>query len=252
MAITAVMSPKLPLVDRDGFSLSVSDQASYARHWHVHDCPMLFWPRAGVIRSAWMDSANESEHTLTLAYGTAVLVPANIGHTMRSDTRLQRHGELYFAPELLRDCTVHGAILLDRASRAMLEAISAPELHPQSARQLVRAFIQQLACSRSLATDPVPTSTPEKLIQLFLAALESGNTLPSIDTAAMTLGLSTRSLQRQCLDQLGVTPVTLRRHILADAARAQLAKGASLSEVSMQLGFANSGHLNRLLKKTHR
>jgi len=187
------------------------------------------------------------EHTLTLAYGTAVLVPADMEHTMRSDTRLQQHGELYFAPDLLRDCKVHGAVLLDRASRAMLEAMSAPELHPQSASQLIRAFIPQLARSRPLSADPAPASASERLIQIFLAALESGNALPSIDAAAMTLGMSARSLQRQCLDQTGATPVTLRRRMLADAARTLLAQGVPLPEVSAQLDFANSGHLNRLL-----
>ncbi|MGB6104624.1 MAG: helix-turn-helix domain-containing protein [Pusillimonas sp.] len=247
MATIAVMSSKLPLVSRDGFSLDLSHQKSYTRPWHVHDCPMLFWPRAGVICGAWTDSAGEREHTLTLAYGTAVLVPANVGHAMRSDTRLQQHGELYFAPDLLRDCKVHGAVLLDRASRAMLEALSSPELHRQSASQLIRAFIQQLARSRPLAVNPVPTSAPERLAQLFLAALESGSPLPSIDAAAMALGLSARSLQRQCLEQLGAAPVTLRRRILAEAAQALLAKGMPLPEVSAQLGFANSGHLNRLL-----
>src|SRR5690606_21548346 len=112
---------------------------------------------------------------------------------------------------------------------------------------LIQAFIQQLARSRPLLADPAPTSALEKLVQFFQGGLESGDTLPSIDAAALALGMSTRSLQRQCFEQSGVTPETLRRRMQADAARTLLAKGTPLSEVSAHLGFANSGHLNRLL-----
>ncbi|WP_338127470.1 hypothetical protein [Cupriavidus pauculus] len=44
--------------------------------------------------------------------------------------------------------------------------------------------------------------------------------------------------------------MTVRRRVLATHARGLIAQGQSAASVSMDLGFASSGHLHRLLRET--
>lgn len=252
MDISAVESPKLQLVSQDGFAMSISRQASYEYHWHTHDCAMLMWPSTGGLRSAWMETPSGSQgvrkHTLSLTRGMAILIPADTAHCTRSDTRHQQHGELYLAPELLRACPARGPICLDAPSLAMLDALRSPALDAASAQWLLKALLAQLSMSHRIDHVAASMTLPQKMIDSFSDALDADRILPSVETMACTLGVSARTLQRLCLNELGKTPVAVRRQMLADRVRAQLLLGLPLAEVSMRFGFANSGHLTRLLK----
>ncbi|MNT34473.1 Helix-turn-helix domain protein [compost metagenome] len=87
------------------------------------------------------------------------------------------------------------------------------------------------------------------MVRRFHQALERDLPLPSIDAVANELGVSIRHLQRACLIEFGVTPVAVRRRILATHARALIAQGQSVARVSLDLGFSSSGHLHRLLRE---
>ncbi len=86
------------------------------------------------------------------------------------------------------------------------------------------------------------------MVEHFDAALEREQPLPSLADVANRLGVSLRTLQRQCEAEAAATPVALRRRLLAARARLLLREGQSLAQVSRRLDFANSGHLARLLK----
>lgn len=247
MDCSAPLSSKLGLTAQDGFALAASRQSRYAHHRHVHDCAMLLWPRTGALASIWGDG--ERRRHGRLVRGQALLVPAHVEHSSCSDSAVQQHGELYFAPELLRDCAAHGLLVLDGAAQAMLEALWKPAMSRRALPRLVDALVAQLATARQACPG---IEAPAKLARQWLegvrARLADGRPAPAIAESAGWLGVSTRTLQRACLDTYGRTPVALRRMLVAYAARARIAQGESVAWVSTELGFANSGHLGRLLR----
>lgn len=252
MTFSAHLSSKLPLVSQHGFALLHSRQPHYEFEWHTHDCAMLLWPQVGSLRSAWLGEGGDSlaqASRATLSRDTAVLLPRATAHHTLSGTQRQQHGELYLAPELLRgfDDTAR-ALHLDGATVAMLDALLAPALTPRSAEHLVRAIAGQLMSARSVALPLVRHSLAQRMTRGFALALEGDGAMPSVDAVACELGVSTRQLQRACQQELGASPVEVRRRMLAAHARTLLAGGQPFAEVSLQLGFVTSGHLGRLLR----
>ncbi len=243
------LSPKLPQLAAQGFALRHSRQAHYEFDWHVHDCAMLLWPRKGALQSAWREEGAPS-HTgfdqIRLARSQAILLPVSTAHRTQSATQQQEHGELYLAPEIARACTGRGAIRLDAAALSMLDALLAPALDPRAAEPLVLAVVRQIARARPLEVAQ-QRSPARQMLARFAQALDWNEPLPTIDAIACELGTSTRQLQRACQEELGQSPVALRRQMLAAHARRLLAAGLPLAQVSVQLGFATSGHLTRLL-----
>ncbi|WP_076998393.1 helix-turn-helix domain-containing protein [Variovorax sp. KK3] len=251
MTAVARLSSKLPLVARTGFALGHSRQPHYECEWHSHDCAMLLWPQLGGLRSAWLDEGAGSAleaRTARLTRSTAVLLPSSTAHRTVAETARQHHGELYLAPELVRSLKQPTAIRLDGATLAMLDALLSPALAPRSAEALVRAIVLQLEATKPVALPLQSDSLAQALLRRIASALAQERALPSIDALACELGVSTRQLQRACRQELGTSPIALRRRMLAAHARALLTRGMPFSQVSAQLGFANSGHLGRLLR----
>lgn len=246
------LSPKLHLTTKHGFALHDSRQPAFHRAWHIHDCGMLLWPRMGRLKTAWNDVGGEPDapHAVSLVRGTAVLLPATTSHLTASEQGRQQHGELYLPPDRLPAGRRFGAMHLDAATIAMLEGLLSPGIAMTSAAWLVRAIVEQLAASRPLAMPEAPSSVAMRMVRRFHQALERDLPLPSIDAVASELGVSIRHLQRACQIEFGVTPVTVRRRVLATHARGLIAQGKSAASVSMDLGFASSGHLHRLLRET--
>lgn len=246
------LSPKLPQLAAQGFALRHSRQAHYEFDWHVHDCAMLLWPRKGALHSAWQPEGAGGGSTthfaqMRLARSQAIILPLATAHRTQSATQEQEHGELYLAPEIARTLNGRGAIRLDGAALSMLDALLAPALDPRAAEPLVLAVVRQIA--RAQPQEPTPPDSPtQQMLARFTQALDWNEALPSIDTIACELGTSTRQLQRACQAELGVSPVALRRQLLAAHAQQLLAAGLPLARVSGQLGFATSGHLTRLLR----
>ncbi|SDC71994.1 AraC-type DNA-binding protein [Cupriavidus sp. YR651] len=251
MADIPRLSPKLHLTADLGYALHYSRQPDFRREWHTHDCGMLLWPRMGSLRTAWDDRAGEGDvpHTATLARGTAVLLPTATTHLTVSQPGRQQHGELYLPPERLRGCRQFGAIHLDAATLAMLEALLTPTLAASSGALLVRAIVEQILAGAPLALPEEPASVALRMVRRFVAALERDAPLPSIDGVASELGVSIRQLQRACQLEFGASPVAVRRRVLATHARTLINEGRTLASVSVQLGFASSGHLGRLLRE---
>jgi AraC-like DNA-binding protein len=258
MKITATLSPKLPLLARHGFALGLSREPHYEFEWHRHDCAMLLWPRLGSLRTAWLDdgarpaAAQTETETARLIRSTALLLPPGTAHQTKCEAARQQHGELYLAPELLGRGAPLGALRLDAAALALLDALLAPGLSAPSAAHLVPAIVAQLQAAQPLRLVAEPASLPQRMIRRLAAALEADETLPPIDTVAGELGVSTRQLQRSCHQEFGASPVELRRRLLAAHARSLLDAGRPLADVSRQLGFTTSGHLTRLLRGVHR
>ena len=243
------LSPKLPQLAAQGFALRHSRQPHYEFDWHVHDCAMLLWPRKGALHSAWRPEGVGAVpgEQMRLARSQAILLPVATAHRTQSATQQQEHGELYLAPEIARTLTGHGAIRLDAAALSMLDALLAPALDPRAAEPLVLAVVRQIARAQPLQPAR-PRSPARQMAARFAQALDWGEPLPGIDAIACELGTSTRQLQRACQEEWGQSPVALRRQMLAAHARQLLATGLPLAQVSLQLGFATSGHLTRLLK----
>ncbi|WP_245001833.1 helix-turn-helix transcriptional regulator [Cupriavidus pinatubonensis] len=251
MADVPHLSPKLHLTATHGFALHDSRQPGFRREWHIHDCGMLLWPRMGRLRTLWEEMPGESDgrHAATLVRGTAVLLPASTSHLTASEPGRQQHGELYLPPDRLAGCRPFGAVRLDAATIAMLEALLAPTISASSASWLVRAIVEQIMASRPLAMPEEPASLALRMVRRFTVALERDLRLPSVDAVAAELGVSVRHLQRACRIEFGVSPVAVRRRMLATHARALIAAGWSAASVSVHLGFASSGHLHRLLRE---
>ncbi|HEY0201329.1 MAG TPA: helix-turn-helix transcriptional regulator [Burkholderiaceae bacterium] len=245
------LSSKLELIAQTGFALAASRQPRYVFHWHEHDCAMLIWPRAGALDSAWQDE-NGVRHRCRLVPGQALLLPSYVEHSTRAESIAQQHGQLYLAPELLRTCQADGALQLDGAAQAMLDALWKPALSATAQPLLVKALIAQLDASHRLHAQTHVLQTPLSLahqwMELLLARLEEGQPLPPIAESASALGASTRTLQRACLEVYGQAPIALRRKVLAQAARQRIAMGEPVARVSAELGFSSSGHLGRLLR----
>lgn len=256
MPITAPLSSKLALISAQGFAFRESRQPDYRFEWHTHDCAMLLWPRLGRLKSAWMAPGHDSDRAPGLAdsraarlvRGSAVLLPVCAAHLTVSDSGRQQHGELYLPPDSLHECRHFGALRLDGATIAMLDALLAPTLTTASAALLVRAIVAQVLSSRPLALPPAPVSIGSRMVQCFMLALEYEAALPAVEAVACELGVSTRQLQRAAQEEFGASPVSIRRRLLAAHARALLGEGHSLARVSERLGFATSGHLSRLLR----
>lgn len=248
MTSQTVLSSKLDLIAQDGFSLAASRQPGYVFRWHTHDCAMLLWPRAGVLEVAWETAQGGARERLVR--GQALLLPPHVAHRTRSDSVIQQHGELYLAPALLQSCSTGGAFLLDGAAQAMLDALWMPALSARASPSLVQALIAQLTHRRvqGMALVSAP-GVARRWLDLLRACVAAGQAMPSVAESALQLGVSMRTLQRACLEDVGQSPVTLRRTMLADVARSRLAAGESLAWVSTELGFANSGHLGRLLRE---
>ncbi|SAI69597.1 Adenosine deaminase [Bordetella ansorpii] len=245
------LSSKQGLIARTGFALAASRQPRYAFHWHEHDCAMLLWPRAGALDSAWRDE-DGARRRCRLVRGQALLLPSYVEHSTRAHSISQQHGELYLAPELVRACQAGGVFQLDGAAQAILDALWQPSLSSAAQPMLVAALISQLAASRRLHEQAGAAQAPRPLsrqwMDLLKARLEAGQPLPAIAESANALGASTRTLQRDCQEVYGQSPVALRRRLLAQAARQRIAMGEPLARVSAELGFASSGHLGRLLR----
>lgn|GEM_PF-783299 len=251
MAISAYMSSKLPMASQAGFALQLSQQPKYEYRWHMHDCAMLLWPRLGGLKTTWANAENAEPSeagSITLTRGIALLLPASVAHRTRSETIRQHHGELYLAPELIDLTQLMGPVHLDGSSQAMLEALMSPVLKPSSAEWLVKALVEQLGSSRRLEVAPASEALSSQMMRTFVRGLDDGCEMPSVEAVACLLGVSTRTLQRVCQDELGVSPVAARRRLLATRAIEMLNCGHRLSAVSTTLGFANSGHLTRLLE----
>lgn len=250
------LSPKLHLTAAHGFALHHSRQPAFRREWHEHDCGMLLWPRMGRLKTVWdapadagsTEAAIDSRHAATLARGAAVLLPASTSHLTASEHQQQQHGELYLPPERMPGQR-YGAMRLDGPTIAMLDALLAPGISQASASWLVRAIVEQIVTSRPLALPVEPASMAQRMVRRFAQALECDLPLPSIDAVASEFGVAIRQLQRACQIEFGTTPVALRRRVLAAHARALIAAGRSPASVSVQLGFASSGHLHRLLRE---
>lgn len=245
-AQSVYLSSKLALIQSSGYACLHDREARFERRWHSHDCAMLLWPRSGSLVTAW--AGDRSAQTATLTRNTALLLPAGTAHQTLAGTARQRHGELYLASELLRPlCAAFGALQLDGAAVAMLEALLHPAARPHGAEHLVRAIMTQLAS----AARPAPVTQPspaQQMLRGFALALEQEGTVATIDAVAAGLGISVRQLQRACQQEWNLSPVTVRRMMVARHARMLMAQGHSLSAVSVRLGFANSGHLGRLLR----
>lgn len=252
MTPSVYLSPKLALTAAQGFALSWSKQPRYRRDWHMHDCAMLLWPQTGGLKTIWLDATSSAGagRTMHLARTGALLLPASTAHHTRASTRSQRHGELYFAAERLGSRARFGALQLDGATVSLLDALVAPSLAPDAADSLVDAIVRQLSLgpSRALAPGHASPSLGRRMAECFAHALDWDLPLPQIDAVARELGVSSRQLQRTCQQEFGASPVDVRRHLLAARARALLAQGLPLSQVSRQLGFTSSGHLGRLLR----
>lgn len=259
------LSAKRDLLGSEGFLLSGNRQPQYQFNWHEHDCPMLIWVSAGSLESCWhsvvssedphLDGLDPSSLTLppfksqlTLQPGMALLLPAAAAHANRTRTNHQQHGQLYLEPDLLRACPVQGAFYLDAPARSMLATLTMTELSAQSRAQLVRALLPQLEHGHPVPKSaPAELSVPQRLCALLSAALNEGERPPSLEDLAAVIGISMRSLQRHCLQELGCSPLQLRRRLIAKTAMNMLAKGMQFAEVSRALDFASSGHLTRLL-----
>lgn len=250
MTATVHLSPKLALTAPSGFTLHRSGQPHYTRDWHAHDCAMLLWPLAGGLHATWQAADAAAPAAARLARARALLLPAATAHHTRASTPSLQHGELYLAPELLGRQARFGALQLDGALQALLDALLAPALDARSAAPLVEAIVRQIRFgpSRALAAEPAPAGLAERMLQRFAQALEREQTLPQIDAMAQSLGVSVRQLQRACEQAFGASPVALRRRLLAARARALMAQGCTLAQASQALGFASSGHLGRLLR----
>ncbi|MES2186707.1 MAG: helix-turn-helix domain-containing protein [Pseudomonadota bacterium] len=253
MAPTAPLSSKLTATASQGFALLLSRQPHYHFDWHVHDCAMLLWPQTGALDSRWLAEPGMAPQALQLVRSTALLLPASAAHSTRSGTPRQRHGELYLRPELLGVRSRYGAFRLDGAALAMLDALAAPALSPAGAEPLVDAIVAQLAARRPAQWLAIPAPAgggplSGRMLHRFARALEQELPLPGVEAVADELGVSVRRLQRACTAELGSSPVAVRRRLLAARARELLAQGMALAGASQQLGFAHSGHLNRLLR----
>ncbi|MFN9474319.1 helix-turn-helix domain-containing protein [Acidovorax sp.] len=245
------LSPKLPQLAAQGFALRHSRQAHYEFDWHVHDCAMLLWPRKGALRSAWQHEGGSGDGTgfeqMLLTRSQAVLLPVAPALRTPSSTPQQEPGELYLAPEIACTLNGRGALRLDAAALSMRDALLAPALDVRAAEPLVQAVVRQITRARPL--ELARTLSPARqMAARFAQALDWNEPLPGIDAIACELGTSTRQLQRACQDEFGQSPVALRRQMLAAHARRLLTTGLPLAQVSVQLGFATSGHLTRLLK----
>lgn len=249
------LSPKLHMTAKLGFALHDSRQPAFRRDWHMHDCSMLLWPCTGSLKAVWDATPDTCEQTpdgrqaTTLVRGMAVLLPANTSHLTVSLHRHQHHGELYLPPDRTPHGRRHGALRLDAPTMAMLEALLAPSISERSATWLVRAVVEQIEAGRPLAVADTPATVAVRMVRRFIQALEHDQPLPLIDAVASELGISVRQLQRACQDELGATPVAIRRRVLATHARALMDAGRSPASVSVQLGFASSSHLHRLLRE---
>lgn len=247
MSQSIYLSSKQALIEPHGYAWLHDRQARYERRWHSHDCAMLLWPTSGSLNAAWAGT-----QAATLTRNTALLLEAGTPHQTLSGTAQQRHGELYLASDLLRPMgAALGALRLDGATVAMLDALLHPALQAQGAERLVRLIMAQLAS----AARPVPVSRPTHAVQMlhaFTEALAQDSAVSSIEAIAARMGISVRQLQRSCQREWGLSPVAVRRWVVAHHARALMAEGQSLAAASARLGFANSGHLGRLLREVPR
>lgn len=80
------------------------------------------------------------------------------------------------------------------------------------------------------------------------AELVAGTSL-SVETLAARTGLSTARLIRVFAALFGTTPHQLRTQARLTRARAQLARGAGVTEVCMELGFASVGSFSALFTR---
>ncbi|MFM9927360.1 helix-turn-helix domain-containing protein [Variovorax sp. H27-G14] len=250
MTPPAYLSPKLALTAPRGFALRYSGQSRYHCDWHLHDCAMLLWPQTGGLKTAWVNEQSNDTGSVQLSRSSAILLPAATAHNTRASTQKQRHGELYLAPEVLKGRGSFGAFRLDGATLAMLDALVSAALDPRSAEPLVDAIVMQIAVGRSmplLPDAPAPT-LGQKMVRRFHLALEWDQQVPLVDALACELGVSQRQLQRACQQEFGASPIDIRRRMLAQRARELMTQGLSLAQTSLQLGFASSGHLGRLLR----
>lgn len=246
---TIHLSPKLMLTEQHGFAMNCDGQPRYVRDWHEHDCAMLLWPHSGGLKAAWAGSGDAAMGSIGLSRSTALLLPASTAHNTRASTADQRHGELYLAPERLGRHARFGALRLDGALLAMLDALVAPTLVPESADPLVDAVVRQLSAGPGQVLSSVPPpALGERMAQVFAQALEWDQPVPLVDDVARQLGVSMRQLQRCCGQEFGASPIDVRRRMLATRARSLMAQGATLAQASVRLGFASSGHLGRLLR----
>jgi AraC-like DNA-binding protein len=253
MAIPIPLSSKLAVTADQGYFLRQSSQPNYHFDWHMHDCAMLLWPQVGALDSRWTAEPGTAPQALQLVRNTALLLPASAAHSTRSHAHRQRHGELYLRPELLGRTRSYGVFRLDAAAVAMLDALAAPALAPAGGEPLVQALMAQLAArqpAQGLHADGTDRteSVPQRMLKCYARALDLETPMPTVQAVADELGVSVRCLQRTCAAELGSSPVTVRRLLLASKARELMAKGLSPARVSPHLGFTHSGHLNRLLR----
>lgn len=167
----------------------------------------------------------------------AVWVPANVVHATRHlvSTRLRT---FYVRPDVIEHLPKRTTVLqISPLARELINAIVAfPRRYDIRAGRLIAALLDQIVASTELPLQiAMPKSAP--LSSLANEILENPADSRSLGDLAATLGLSTRTLERQFKMETGLPFRSFRRQAKLFKALELLASGLSVSAISDEIGF---------------
>jgi AraC-like DNA-binding protein len=176
--------------------------------------------------------------------------------------RLMVAGQMHAAVHLEADGFVHvvGVRFTPLGARRWLQApmhlfadrfLPLADVRPELASRLEAAAGERQplhGVERALRETMRAVTVPDAVRWAADAAMRSGGRL-KVEALARGAGCSRRQLERQFLDQVGLTPKAMLRTARLQRALVGLSAGAAAARVAAACGFADQAHLSREIRR---
>jgi AraC-like DNA-binding protein len=231
-------------LDRDILAIGTDYPPGHLLPAHHHRRAQLLYGATGTMRVETADG------TWTVPPQRAVLVPPGVEHEVRFYD-VSTHS-LYLEPRAVPwfpyRCQVVAVSPLLR--ELLTEAVDLAPRYPLRSRDatLLDLILHEIRRATPLALDlPLPSDPPlRRLCRDFLAA-------PRVDVPpeawAAQLHISVRTLRRRFLAETGTGIAVWRRRACALYALPRLAAGEPVTEIAVELGYANPGAFTTMFRQ---
>ncbi|MBE1162481.1 AraC family transcriptional regulator [Dyella acidiphila] len=215
---------------------------------HTHKRGQCLYAVAGVL------TVITSEGSWVVPPRRALWIPPGMPHTVQMGG-LTALRSAYLLPEvaaragLSAHCTVLSVSpLLDAL---LAEAVDLPAEYPLGGRdeRVMRLLVDEIAHMPSL---PLSTPLPQdpRLARLCRALIHAPSLEIDIDTMAHQAGMSRRNFTRLFREQTGMSFSSWRQQACLLSALSRLARGQSVTQVAIELGYSSSSAFTAAFRRT--
>lgn len=182
---------------------------------------------------------------------SALWVPGGVSHRIRGRAPLEGYS-LFVEPRadarLPRECcavsvsTLFRELLFRLASRPAQYDVDGPDA------RLVGVLLDELAAAK-VENHRLPMPTEPRLRRLVEAMVANPGDASTADTWARRVGIGERTLNRLLVKETGLSFGRWRQRLHATLAIQRMARGASVKQVAMELGYGSASSFVTMFRK---